>query len=261
MSSKGFSLRKQVSNMYTHGQFSDDTSIIIEAKLEYMEAMFNVFHCMGKASGLFVKETGVKVVLIYNQALPQELEGLDWSWENETNTTKLLGFFIGESISPDIMVPHLARMLEHRLQLAKLNPQSLVVRVKIANLQIISALGYMAMLWTGSLQQLDHMDHIIKEFFWSSQENGKWPRVDYATLIRPKEEGGMGLIPVKHQIMARVRKALLWVLGEGEHTLQWILRAKIANLSAKCRGLWDYAWIFSLDKTKPKNNFLSRPFL
>lgn len=115
-------LIEEIGEKYTHGQFVDDTSIIIKAKLEFVEATFRIFHAMGKASGLFVKEIGVKVVLISDQAMPEELEGLDWNWENEKNTTKLLGFFIGDSTSLDTMVPHLARTLEHRLQLTRLNP-------------------------------------------------------------------------------------------------------------------------------------------
>lgn len=167
------------------------------------------------------------------------------------NITKLLGFFIGDCISADKMVLHLARILDHRLQLARKNPQSLVVRVKIANLLVISALGYMATLWTRSLAQLELMDRVIKDFIWSGQATGKTCQVDYATLIRPKDKGGMGLISVKHQTMAKVGKVMLWSVGEGEHTLQWILRAKIADLSTRRRGLRDYAWMISPIRTKP----------
>lgn len=61
----------------------------------------------------------------------------------------------------------------------------------------------------------------------------------------------MGVISTKHQTMAKVGKGMLWVLMEGKHTLQWILRAKIANLFAKQRKVRDYAWIVSPDRTKP----------
>lgn len=62
---------------------------------------------------------------------------------------------------------------------------------------------------------------------------GKRPRVDYATITRPEEEGGLGLISVKHQTMAKIAKNMLWTVADGNHTLQWILRTKITDLSKK----------------------------
>lgn len=48
---------------YTHGQFVDDTNMVVEVKVEYIEYTFNIFQQMGLASRLFVKESGVKAVL------------------------------------------------------------------------------------------------------------------------------------------------------------------------------------------------------
>lgn len=77
------------------------------------------------------------------------------------------------------------------------------------------------------------MDLVIKDFVWSGQATGKCSHVDYATLIRAKDDSGLGLISVKHQTMAKVGKVMLWIVGDGDHMLQWILRDKIADLSAK----------------------------
>lgn len=134
------------------------------------------------------------------------------------------------------MVKCLTSTLELRLQKARLNPQLLVVRVKIANQLVNSAVWYMTTLWTANMQQLEQFDKIIKDFVNSGQETGKHPRVDYATITRPKSEGGLGLISIKAQNFARVKKTILWIVGDGDHSLQWILRAKIADLSKKRLG-------------------------
>lgn len=68
---------------YTHSQFVDYTNCIIEARLEYIEATFCIFKEIRNAFGLFIKEQGIKVVLISSQTLPQELQHLDWQCENE----------------------------------------------------------------------------------------------------------------------------------------------------------------------------------
>lgn len=68
---------EEIGDQYTHSQFVDDTSVIIEAKIEYVDATFQIFRCMGRASGLFIKEGGVKTILISEQAMPIELLALD----------------------------------------------------------------------------------------------------------------------------------------------------------------------------------------
>lgn len=38
-----------IGEQYTHGQFADDTNVILEAKREYVDATFDIFRCMGRA--------------------------------------------------------------------------------------------------------------------------------------------------------------------------------------------------------------------
>lgn len=111
----------------------------------------------------------------------------------------------------------------------------------------------MTILYTSTMAELEQLVRTIKAFVWSGQETGKRPRVDYATITRPEEEGGLGLISIKHQTMARITKNMLWMVAHSDHTLQWILRAKIANLSEKRWGTRNYTWFISPDKTRPKN--------
>lgn len=67
----------EVDDHITHIQFADDTSILIQAKREYMDNLFQNFKTLGKASGLFVKESGVKVVLVPELSVPVDLRDLD----------------------------------------------------------------------------------------------------------------------------------------------------------------------------------------
>lgn len=84
-----------MSEQYTHGQFADDTNIIVEAKKEYVDATFDIFQCKGKAFGRFVKEEGVKAILISDQPMTYEIKDLSFSWEEEGSLSKLLGFLWG----------------------------------------------------------------------------------------------------------------------------------------------------------------------
>lgn len=137
----------ETEDQYTHGQFVDDTSMIIEAKVLYVEATFEIFRCMGNASGLYIKETKVKAIFISHHPMLEDINALAFPWETKANLSKFLGFFIGEDIFSNRMVQHLAENLEKILEKARLSPHSLVVRVKVANQFVNCVLGYMTMLY------------------------------------------------------------------------------------------------------------------
>lgn len=69
----------------------------------------------------------------------------------------------------------------------------------------------------GNLQTLEPYDRTIKDFLWSGQESGKRPRVEYATITKPKSKGGLGLISMKYQMMAMPQTTMLGIVVEGEH--------------------------------------------
>lgn len=111
----------------------------------------------------------------------------------------------------------------------------------MANQLIMCILWYMLTLWTGDMVQLEEWDKTIKDFVWSGHETGKRPRVDYAPLLRSLEEGGLVLISIKAQTIAMVGKTVLWAVATGDHTLQWILRAKIVDLLERRWGRRDFS--------------------
>lgn len=94
----------EMGDQYTHGQFIDDTSVIIEAKTQYVEATFEIFKDMSLAFGLYVKVTKVKVVFISNNPMSTNILAFGFNWETKANLSKLLGFFMGEDISPSRML-------------------------------------------------------------------------------------------------------------------------------------------------------------
>lgn len=72
----------------THAQFANDTSITIVAKRCSMDHLFRIFKILGDASGLYVKEQGVKAIHILEKEVPTELLNLDWEWELDDTLTK-----------------------------------------------------------------------------------------------------------------------------------------------------------------------------
>lgn len=68
------------------------------------------------------------------------------------------------------------------------------------------------------------------------QDFSKKPRVDFDMIQKPKARGGLGLISNKAQMIALAGKTMLWTIQEGDHTLQWIYRKKLGQMSLKRWG-------------------------
>lgn len=92
--------------------------------------------------------------------------------------------------------------MEKRLKDARLNPYSIPVEVAMANQLITNTLFYIVQLWPGDLKDLEWMDREIKHFVWNGQEDTRKSPMEYADLLRPKDQLGFGFILVKAQFLA-----------------------------------------------------------
>lgn len=235
----------------THTQFVDDTNLIFEAKMESITCALEILRQLGRASGLFVKEVGLKVVLISSNPLPNELLALDWVWERADDPSKLLGFFIGDGLATHKMVEYLSNALEDHLKHAQKGLYVLVLRVAIYNQLISCVMWYMLQLYPGDLAILDQFDKLVKEFTWSGKETKLRTRVNCCIITRAKDRGGLTLNSFRAHTTAIAGKFILWTVGEGDTTLQAILRGKIADLSKRRWGRRDFSWLISHDNIRP----------
>lgn len=98
---------EEIGEQYTHGQFMDDTNMLIKAKRLVVDQVLNTFRIIGNASGLFIKETHIKVMFISPRPKLDAISELDWQWKNKSNFLKLLGFHMGSGISAHLSAQHL----------------------------------------------------------------------------------------------------------------------------------------------------------
>lgn len=162
-----------------------------------------------EALGLYVKIEGIKAILIFDHPLLDELLSLGWTWKAKDNLSKLLGFYMGTDLSIARMTQYLTETLEKHLQYACKKFYSLAMRVLVANQLITSACWYMLQLWPGKKEVLEAFDKKVKDFVWSGKDMGRRPRVDYETILKPRDQGGLGLISFKAQKTTMAGKAVL----------------------------------------------------
>lgn len=200
-----------------------------------------IFDKFGKASWLLCKWTGTKAALISNSGLPVDLLQLGWVWESGLTSTKLLGFFFSDGLSPELMVEQLSKILNDRLTTAKSKKLSFMARVVIINHWIQGAIWFILALCVGSPQQLKALQSIIIKFLWAGEKESARHRVDILTITSPKSQGGVALISLTDQGTALASKLVLWATEDDVHPLQCILQGKIQELSFRRWGTRDFS--------------------
>lgn len=131
---------EETGEQYTHGQFIDDTSIIVQSHKRYVDHILSTFRVMGQASSLYIKETRIRAVYISPHPMLDDLKALDWDFEEGDRWSKLLRFHMGFEILYFLSLLDMETMLEKCLHDARLNPYSIPVRVVIANQKVYSTL-------------------------------------------------------------------------------------------------------------------------
>lgn len=113
--------------------YADNVTLLLEASFNNIQIAISLFDQFGCASGLHCKWEGTKATLISHNLLPRELRQLNWNWELGPSSTKLLGFFFSDGLSPELVVEQLSKILNKRITSAKRKKLSLMARVVIIN--------------------------------------------------------------------------------------------------------------------------------
>lgn len=138
--------------------------MVVEARREYVDQVYSIFKTIGHALRLFIKESRVKAIFIFNEPMPNDIQALDCVWESGEDMSKLLGFYVGTKISANLSKRHLENILDKRLHDARLNPYSIPVKVVVANQMINNMFSYTIQLWSGDIKDLEWIDKEVKDF-------------------------------------------------------------------------------------------------
>lgn len=247
---KGFIRGIQVPEIglhYCHNMYADDTSVIIEANKEVIEHTMRAFNTFGSVSGLYVNWVGTAAVWLSPQPIPQELDYLEWKWEEPQQHSKLLRFPFGVGISAEQVLEQIITKFEARPAGMKLHQLSFMARVTYINHLVMGSMWFLLSLWPGNDQALHRIIRVIMKALWE----GKMERVDYDTLIKSKADEGVALLDFQAQVCSLAGKLVIWSLWEGAHPLKLVLQEEFHKLSNLQWGTKDFAWDFHECHTLP----------
>lgn len=141
-----------------HSFYADDVRLIVSAQMPTINQCIQLFDCFGKAAGLYYNWNETKVVHLLQSPLSQELDMLQWKWEDATAASRYLGTYVAEQILHIKTMEALRNALQRRLKKVDTKKSNLVVRVLLVNQYILVALWYLLSLWLGDSKDLEARD-------------------------------------------------------------------------------------------------------
>jgi exonuclease III len=188
-------------------QFADDTAIIVE-DWESIDQTFNILKEFQNTSGLKVNRSKSQIVTLgREETRPRNIQGMLWS-----KSFKYLGIYF-EPISKDMEYKNFRHRLDNIRNLLKIwKMRDLSLRGKIiiiknlAMAQLVYPMSYLDV----SESVYTEAKNIFYDFLWS----GKRGKVNYHTIIREINEGGLKMLDLDSMVKALKVKMLSKMIGE-----------------------------------------------
>lgn len=223
-----------------HNKYADDLYMVIRACVCYILEVKRILHVFGKASGLICAWDKTVAAMIPAGPPPMPLWLFPWKWEHDAIATLLLGAPAAQTIVVQSIEHRLVTKMESKIVTLNARKLSLAARIIVANSLLLGCIWYLITVWAGERAFLGRLQRIVDKFVWAGRS-----RVDRATVARPRAAGGLGLLGVEAQFHALSSRTMLWILGEGNHPLQVILRSHIHDASVRRWGTADMTWTVS----------------
>ncbi|CAL1403368.1 unnamed protein product [Linum trigynum] len=179
----------------SHCFFADDLIIFGEASVSQAQKINACFERFGASSGQQISKPKSRIYFSANvtdtqrQSLGQEL-GIP----ETTNLGRYLGVPVIHGRVSKATFTDLIDRIDRRLAGWKAASLSLAGRITLAQSVISSLPAYTMQTTLLPASVCDYIDKKIRAFIWGSTEQGrKVHLIDWETICRPKEEGGLGL--------------------------------------------------------------------
>lgn len=140
--------------------------MIVKAELRYVHKIQEILQIFGDASGLRCIWEKTKAAYVPGGPPPIAFEPLPWTWEQNANASKLMGYPTASSLSTEQMEVQVHRRIPRALKRYPV-ATSLAGRIVAANSLIMGTIWYLLTLRAGDLAFLAKLQTLVDSFVWA----------------------------------------------------------------------------------------------
>ncbi|KAL3675999.1 hypothetical protein R1sor_025947 [Riccia sorocarpa] len=179
-----------------HQLFADDTGVCIAAKEEHFTTLLQILRKFEVASGAKVNLTKSLVMPLGNTDVPDWVRIVGCEVAEEGRSFKYLGVTAGVEITDSQCIEVAIQKVRRRIMQWENFYLPWTARVVLIK-HVLSLIPSYIMLAIGCLRkEAIKLERIIRDFLWGVRPDGKQKKalVAWARLIRPKGQGGLGIL-------------------------------------------------------------------
>ena len=214
-------------------QYADDTILCVTT----LQSILEIFRTLSK----YESATNAKINKEKTEAL--------WTgkWKNRTNKPlnlnwtntciKSLGIWVGNKVgasgSKELAKLNFAEQIEkikNKVNYWKGKGLSLMGRVRVINIFVLSRLWHRTEHYNIPKEQLDIIENIIKHFIWGKKKSG---RVRLEVLNLPYDKGGLQLVDINSKTATQRAKHIFYLLSLNKNDILRFLADSLIGNSSK----------------------------
>ena len=214
-------------------QFADDTSVSVST-IRSIEELFKLLKDYEKATNAKINNEKTEGLWVGKwKGRDDKPYNLVW----KSDHVKFLGIHIGNKVGAngtktlsDMNFAEQVEKIKNKINYWKKKGISLLGRVRVSNIFILSRLWYRTNFFTISRQLLDRMEQMIRNFIWEDKLGG---RVRQEVLNLSYEEGGLQLVDIKAKTTVQNVQRIIFLMNLEDDNFQKILINNLIGKSTK----------------------------
>ena len=232
-------------------QFADDTSVSVST-LKSIEELFKLLKEYEKATNAKINNDKTEGLWV-GKWRTREDKPYNIVWKNDH--VKFLGIHIGNKVGAngtkdlsDLNYAEQVEKIKNKINYWKRKGISLLGRVKIANVFILSRLWYRTRFFTISRYLLNKIEQLIRNFIWEDKLGG---RVRQEVLNLSYEEGGFQLVDITIKTTVQNIQRIINLMNHENKNFEMFLINSLIGKSTKYQhDRLSFGLVTNLDRIK-----------
>lgn len=192
--------------------------------------------CVRDALQVFCLASGARINWAKSTGIVVGVDGpctwgcdVGFTWLSPGHTCRYLGFQIGIGLSASQQSDPVLASIRRKLSHWSTMHLSLAGRALVVNQVLLASAWFIASCWMVHSGVMSQLRRLVRNFLWAGSD-GTWDtvaRVSWSTVIRTREDGGLGIIDPELKSGALVAKFIVRGLFPGNEPWKSFLRSAI----------------------------------